>query len=154
MIAQSTTVISASDGPEAGESGYNQRLRAQQEARARGGSMACTTSSYKGRYAFRATGFITAAGSPPEPFAVVGHFKADGKGKIVGSQTRNFKGKIVHETFSETYTVNPDCTGSSKKTTSAGIKTNWDFVISGQGNTILAIETDANNVVTIRARRM
>ena len=62
--------------------------------------MACTKSSYKGRYAFRATGFITIAGSP-EPFAVVGHFKADGK-----------------------------------------------------GNSILAIETDANNVVTIRAERM
>jgi len=50
--------------------------------------------------------------------------------------------------------VNPDCTGSSKKTTSKGIKTNWDFLISHKGNTILAIETDANNVVTIRAERM
>jgi hypothetical protein len=116
--------------------------------------MSCTTSNYKGRYAFRAAGFITAAGSPPEPFAVVGHFKADGKGNIAGSQTRNFKGKIVRETFTETYTVKPDCTGSSQKTTSAGIKTNWDFVISDKGSMILAIEADANNVVTIRARRM
>jgi len=113
-----------------------------------------TLSTYKGRYAFWATGFITAVGSPPEPFAVVGRFKADGKGHIAGSQTRNFKGKIVRETFTETYTVNPDCTGNSQKTTSTGIKTKWDFVISDKGNTILAIEADANNVVTIRARRM
>ena len=116
--------------------------------------MPCTKSSYKGRYAFRAAGFISIASSPPEPFAVVGHFKADGKGNIAGSQTRNFKGQIVRETFTESYTVNPDCTGSSKKTTSTGIKTNWDFVISDKGNTIIAIETDANNVVTIRAARM
>ena len=116
--------------------------------------MPCTTSSYKGRYAFRATGFITAAGSPPEPFAVVGHFKADGKGNIAGSQTRNFKAKIVRETYTETYTVNSDCTGSSQKTTSAGIKTNWDFVVCDKGTKILAIETDANNVVTVRAERM
>jgi hypothetical protein len=115
--------------------------------------MACTKSSYKGRYAFRATGFISIAGSP-EAFAVVGHFEADGKGKIKGSQTRNFKGAVVRETFIETYTVNPDCTGSSKKTTSTGIKTNWDFVLSDKGNSILAIETDANNVVTIGAQRM
>jgi hypothetical protein len=116
--------------------------------------MACTMSSFKGRYAFRASGFMTKAGAPPEPFAVVGHFKADGKGKIMGSQTRNFKSSIVHETYTEAYTVNPDCTGSSKKTTSTGIKTSWDFVILDKGKIMLAIETDANNVVTIGAERM
>lgn len=116
--------------------------------------MPCTNSSYKGRYAFRGTGFITSAGAAPEPFAVVGHFKADGKGNITGSQTRNFKSAIVRETYTETYAVNPDCTGSSQKMTSKGIKTNWDFVISDRANTILAIETDANNVVTLRAERM
>jgi hypothetical protein len=115
--------------------------------------MPCTASSYKGRYAFTVTGFVAKPGTRP-PFAVVGHYEADGKGNITGSQTRNFNGAVVHETFTETYTVNPDCTGSSKKTTSTKIKTNWDFVILEKGKTILAIETDANNVMTIRAERM
>jgi hypothetical protein len=116
--------------------------------------MPCTLSSYKGRYAFTAAGFITNKALTHEPFAVVGHFKADGKGNITGSQTRNFNGTVVHETYTETYTVNPDCTGSSTKTTSTKIKTTWDFVIVDHGKTIFAIETDAGNVVTIRAGRM
>ena len=116
--------------------------------------MKCTKSSYKGSYAFTATGFIVKPATAPDPFAAVGQYKADGKGNITGSQTRNFHGAVVTETFTESYTVNPDCTGSSTKKTSNNITTNWNFVVLHEGKTILAIEADAGNVVTIRAERM
>ena len=120
--------------------------------------MPCTNLSYKGRYAFTATGFVTDhTFNPPglEPIAVVGHFKADGKGNITGSQTRSYKGAISNETFTETYTVNPNCTGTSvKKVTMPKITTNWHFVILHGGKTILSVEADKDRVVTIHAERM
>ena len=111
--------------------------------------MHCSNETYKGNYGFTATGTIAGLGA----FAVVGRFTADGQGNIAGSQTRNFNGQIVHETYTETYAVNPDCTGSSQKKTSTGIDVNFGFVVLNHGKTILAIETDAGAVVTFRAER-
>ncbi len=121
--------------------------------------MPCGNSTYKGRYAFTGTGFVTNhAVTPPgpaEPIAVVGHFKADGKGHIIGSQTRSFEGAIFNETFTETYKVNPDCTGASQKHLPATtITTNWHFVILHAGKTVVSIEADKDRVLTIRAERM
>src|SRR5271170_1442888 len=111
--------------------------------------MHCKNETYKGDYGFTATGTITGLGA----FAVVGRFTADGQGNITGSQTRNFNGQIVHETYTETYTVNLDCTGSSQKKTSTGIDVNWAFVVLNHGKTIEAVETDPGAVVTLRAER-
>jgi hypothetical protein len=111
--------------------------------------MNCKNDTYKGDYGFTATGTVAGLGA----FAVVGRFTADGQGNITGSQTRNFNGQIVHETYTETYTVNPDCTGSSQKTTSAGIHVKFDFVVLNHGKTIEGVETDPGNVVTFRAER-
>jgi hypothetical protein len=85
---------------------------------------------------------------------VVGRFTADGQGNITGSQTRNFDGAITLETYTETYTVTPDCTGSSHKQTSTGVQTNWAFVILNQGRTVEAIEIDPGAVLSWLAERM
>ena len=110
--------------------------------------MKCKNGTYKGDYGFTATGT-----TPLGALAVVGRFTADGKGNITGTQTRNFNGKIVHETYTETYTVNPDCTGSSQKATSTNIHVKFDFVVLNHGKTIIGVETDPGNVVTFRAER-
>jgi hypothetical protein len=111
--------------------------------------MDCKNETYKGDYGFAATGTVAGKGA----FAVVGRFTADGQGNITGSQTRNFNGQIVHETYTETYTVNQDCTGSSHKTTSTSINVKFDFVVLDRGKTIIGVETDPGNVVTFRAER-
>ena len=121
--------------------------------------MQCKNIDYKGDYAFTATGFVTdhtkKTPGPLEPIAVVGRFTADGKGSITGSQTRSFQGAIFNEDFTETYTVNKDCTGTSvKKVTKTKITNNWSFVILHGGRTILSIQADNDRVVTIRAERM
>jgi hypothetical protein len=112
--------------------------------------MLCKNETYKGEYGFTATGTIAGLGA----FAVVGRFTADGQGNITGSQTRNFDGQIVHETYTETYTVNPDCTGSSHKQTSTGIEANWAFVMLNHGRTIEAIQVDPGDVLSWRAERI
>jgi hypothetical protein len=121
--------------------------------------MPCKNINYKGHYGFTVTGFVTdhtvTPPGPLEPIAVVGIYEADGKGNIKGSQTRSFKGAIFNETYTETYTVNSDCTGTSVKTvTKPKIVTNWSFVILHRGKTILSIEADKDRVLTFRAERM
>jgi hypothetical protein len=112
--------------------------------------MDCTNDIYKGDYGFTATGTVGSLGA----FAVVGRFTADGKGNITGSQTRNFNGQVVTETYTETYTVNSDCTGSSDKITSTNVHVKFFFVVLNRGKTIEGVETDPGNVVTFRAERI
>jgi hypothetical protein len=46
------------------------------------------------------------------PVAAVGIFTADASGNLSGSQTRSLAGAIADETFTGTYVVNSDCTGT------------------------------------------
>jgi uncharacterized protein (TIGR02246 family) len=105
--------------------------------------------TYQRDYGFTATGTVAGKG----PFALVGRFTADGHGNIAGSQTRNFNGQIVLETYTETYTVSPDGTGSSQKQTSTGIHADSAFVALNHGKTIMAVQTEGADIVTLRAER-
>ena len=125
--------------------------------------MSCTNHIYKGDYGFMATGFITKGKITPgsgnavgnsEALAVVGRFTADGKGNITGTQTRNFDGQIFAETYTETYSVNADCTGTSAKSTSLGVNVKFAFVVLNHGKVVEGVETDAGHVVTFRAERI
>ena len=126
--------------------------------------MSCTNHIYKGDYGFTATGFVTKGTITPGSgntignsvaLAVVGRFTADGKGNIAGTQARNFDGQIVtDETYTETYSVNADCTGNSDKTTKFGINVKFFFVVLHHGKIIEGVETDAGHVVTFRAERL
>jgi uncharacterized protein (TIGR02246 family) len=113
-------------------------------------SMECKLDDYKGTYGFTATGTVRESGA----FAMVGRFTADGQGNIKGTQTRNFSGQVVHETYTETYTVNQDCAGSSQKKTSTGVNAQFDFVILNHGRTTEAVQTNPGDVVTLRAERL
>jgi hypothetical protein len=116
--------------------------------------MHCTKNTYKGDYVFTVTGSTPDAQSQPSvPFAVVGRFTADGQGHITGKQTRNVNGHVVRETYTETYTVHRDCTGSSHKVTSGGGDVHFDFVLINEGKTVVGVETDPGNVLTFRAER-
>ena len=68
-------------------------------------------SDVKGRYAFSFQGEIVGVGS----IAAVGAIKADGKGNITEAvRTVNVLGAVNTETFTCTYTINPDGTGSAE----------------------------------------
>ncbi len=107
---------------------------------------ACSNATLSGDYAVVITGSITGL-----PFGAVDLATADGNGNISGSGTTAFAGTISVATFTATYTVNSDCSGSA--TFSSGRTQN--FVVNQDGSEVRLIETDnPNAVVTGQGKRI
>jgi hypothetical protein len=68
----------------------------------------CSNATVAGKWAFTSTGFLIGIG----PVAATAISTFDGKGNISGSQTRSVNGDVADETFTGTYTLNSDCTGT------------------------------------------
>lgn len=113
---------------------------------------ACSNTTVKGTYGFTGTGTVLGIG----PASSVGLFTAGEDGNITGSQTRSFNGDIAQETFTGTYTVRPDCTGSASFVVQPGGRTaHFDFVVDDEdGNEVRAIQTDPGTVITTIDRRL
>src|SRR5262249_27488065 len=69
----------------------------------------CSTTLTAGDWAFTDTGSIVGLG----PFGAIGTFTLDAAGNVVGEQTNSVNGSLSHLTFSGTYTVDSDCTGTA-----------------------------------------
>ena len=70
-----------------------------------------------GNYAFTDNGTVIGVG----PRTAVGVFTLDGAGNLInGVATSSLNGSIAQETFSGTYTVNSDCTGTGSVTIYSG----------------------------------
>ena len=88
---------------------------------------ACSNASLKGTYGLSCEGTIVGAGGGP--IAVVGVFTADGDGTGSEVETISVNGAITTgATFTVTYTVNADCTGSFVSTGLGSVFHN-EFVI-------------------------
>jgi hypothetical protein len=86
--------------------------------------------------------------------AEVGTQTFDGKGATTGSATLSSNGNIFQFTFTGTYTVNADCTGTfTLQIASVGVTQHVFFVIDDSGNEFRAIETDPGFVGTRIGRR-
>jgi hypothetical protein len=72
---------------------------------------------------------------------------ADGQGNLAGAETDSSNGDIFKRTYSGTYTVNSDCTGSEVTLDNFGKTVKCNFVIVAGGREIQAIETDNNTAV-------
>jgi len=69
----------------------------------------CSLGSAAGKWGFTTNGTVVGIG----PRDSLGIFTLDGAGNLVnGKATSSLNGSITGETFSGTYTVNPDCTGA------------------------------------------
>jgi hypothetical protein len=83
------------------------------------------------------------------PIAGIGVTNYDGQGHSTTTQTLNINGSGgIRTTVTETYTVNPDCTGSTVITQVDGSLTHIDFVIVNHGKEILTLPTDPGAVIT------
>jgi hypothetical protein len=101
----------------------------------------CSLATLKGSYGYTAAGTIPGVGD----FAAVGIFTSDGAGQVSGADTAGVSiGVIEQRTFSGTYTVDADCTGSLTlqfvAPTFTGLAT-ADIVIVKKSGKILAIQT-------------
>jgi hypothetical protein len=69
----------------------------------------CSLARAAGNYAFTDSGTVVNVG----PRTAVGTFTLDAAGNLLnGVATSSLNGTVASETFSGTYTLNPDCTGT------------------------------------------
>ena len=69
----------------------------------------CSMARSSGKWAFTDNGTVIGVG----PRTAVGVFTFDGEGNVLnGIATSSLNGSVAEETFSGTYTVNSDCTGT------------------------------------------
>ena len=103
----------------------------------------CSEATLHGTYLFADSGFVI-KDNEKVPFASSGYEVYDGNGHTKGVSTFNVNGKVSSkETFSGTYTVKADCTGSS--TYSDG--TRYDDFIAPDGSKLTYVQTKPSNVV-------
>ena len=103
----------------------------------------CSEATLHGTYLFADEGFVI-KDNEKVPFASSGYEVYDGNGHTKGVSTTNVNGKITSkETFSGTYTVKADCTGSS--TYSDG--TRYDDYIAPDGSKLTYVQIKPSKVV-------
>ena|SRR5712664_3967650 len=98
------------------------------------GSHECSNGTLEGTYGFTRQGFNPARGH----VGAIGEITFDGTGNFTGLETNVQEATgVIRSTFTGTYQVNSDCTGS----TVVGTNNTLDFVIVSGGNEVFAIST-------------
>ncbi len=109
----------------------------------------CSNNSLKGTYGLSCEGTVVGVG----PLAVIGVFSADGNGNGSEVETISFNGVITTgATFTVTYTVNADCTGSFVSTGFGSVFHN-DFVIDDNKKEIRLTPTESGFVAVCLYRK-
>ena len=118
----------------------------------------CTDATLSGNYGYLFTGFtghvplINNNGPTSVPFAAAGLARFDGAGNFSGTITASDNGVISPtSTFTTTYTVNSDCTGTIG-TPNGGTDTFAIVIVSG-GAEVLALETSPGGTETVDLKK-
>jgi hypothetical protein len=82
------------------------------------------------------------------PFAAAVHFVFDGHGKFSGSSTADYGGTILPVTFTGTYSVKPNCTGSLTADAGSNGIIHRDLVIVDSAKEVEFVSTDAGLVIS------
>ena len=92
----------------------------------------CSNANLSGGYGFSVNGTTANA----EHYSLVGRFVADGKGGVTGVSTQSVNGAISRPSFTGTYTVNADCTGTANLTFDYGGTAPLNFIIVDDGKSV------------------
>ncbi len=92
----------------------------------------CSQETVKGTYALFGQGWWGLNGASLLAGAHAGIFRADGKEYFGGDEMVNFNGTSKPDTFTATYTVNPDCTFSAAVNVPSGVVP-LEGMITGEG---------------------
>jgi hypothetical protein len=105
-------------------------------------SAACSNSNLNGTYGFTVRNSVN-------PLASIGTFTADGAGNITSGQvTQSNNGADSSVTFSGTYTIRNDCTGTISTTDSSSNLRNYFAVLSGaQKGSVALLENDPSGLI-------
>jgi hypothetical protein len=119
------------------------------------GSPTCTNAGVKGSFGFETTGVFLAGAPFTGPVDFIGELvfsvNASGEGVISGHVAGSEDGTIL--TFAEepatgSYTVGTDCRGTATITPEGLPEMHFSFVVVNSGKEMLAVETDADTVVS------
>jgi hypothetical protein len=114
----------------------------------------CSNATLKGSYGYTGTQFTISPPAIAGPFATVGRQVFDGQGNTTAAGTTSVNGNMVKVTFTGTYNVNADCTGSMTILVSpVSITGHYDFVIDDDGAEVRVIGTDPGAVGTVIVRK-
>jgi len=107
------------------------------------GSERCSLATLNGAYVWSADGEVQSTGSTKGPFAVAGTQVFDGRGHAHGFYSRSLNGKISSRvSFTATYTLNPDCTGTHMATDITGTVVHNDMYSLPSGSRVTFLQTD------------
>lgn len=113
----------------------------------------CSDATISGTYGFIITGTVAPKGVGV-PYATVGHFTSNGKGKIAGAATTGEDGQFAIDIpFTGTISISANCTGTITVTDPGGIVTNYHLVVVDEAKELLLIQTDVGSVVSGRATK-
>jgi hypothetical protein len=119
------------------------------------GSPTCTNAGVEGRFGFETTGLFLAGAPATGPVAFIGELKltADpsGEGVISGHIAGSEDGTILtfaDEPITGSYKVDRDCRGTATITPEGQPEMHFSFVVVDCGKELLAVETDADTVVS------
>ncbi len=113
------------------------------------GSLTCTSAGVKGSFGFETTGVFLATGA----VAFIGALKLtvnpSGEGVISGQVAASEDGTFfAEEPVTGSYKVDPDCSGWASIKPKGLPEMRFHLVVVDGGKEMLAIETDANTVVS------
>jgi hypothetical protein len=115
----------------------------------------CSLANVAGSYGYTANGFIAIAPGSVVPVAAAGMITFDGTGHVTGSQTRVLAGNSLDETYSGTYSVNSNCTGTFAVLVEPDTRTSTvDLVWTENTNGASAVFTTPGFILTATARRI
>jgi hypothetical protein len=105
----------------------------------------CDASTLSGAYGYNLTGYVYDSQGYSYFLASAGRLVPDGGGGLSGTETLSFDGTIVHRTYTGTYTMNDDCTGSMVWQVTQGNSTvtvHADIVAVNNAREINFVQTD------------
>lgn len=102
----------------------------------------CSTATLRGTYLFAGDG-VSVSGGTGRPIAFAGSERFDGAGGLRGTSSSSSNGTITRgDTFTGTYTVAADCTG----TLTIGGTLHFDLYIAPGGDFFTYVQTDPGSV--------
>lgn len=119
------------------------------------GSPACHNADVDGKFAFEATGVYLAGAPVTGAVNFIGKLRftaqTSGEGAITGHVVSAVDGSsqtFAEEPVTGSYSVDKDCMGTATITPEGQPEIHFNFVVADCGKEMLAVETDANTVVS------
>ena len=115
----------------------------------------CSLASVAGSYGYTTSGFVATPAGAFVPVAAAGKISFDARGNVNGTQTRVLAGSALDETYSGTFSVNADCTGTFTVLVQPDTRTSTVNVVwTDNANVVSAVFTNPGFVLTATARRI